>query len=251
MAGHSHWARIKRKKGVTDARRGRLWSKLARAIIVSAKSGGGDPDNNLSLRYAIDKAKAANMPKDTIENAVKKGAGGGEANAYETIYYEGYGAGGVALLVEALTDNRNRTAPEIKKLFERAGGATGASGCVKWMFASKGIVTVPASTANEDQIAELALETGAEDYQLQSDVWEITAPAEAYEPLRQALAAAKIEPQSSELTMVPSSRVTVDAENGQKVLRLVEALEDHDDVQNVYANFDIPDDVMAQMGDLG
>lgn len=248
MAGHSHWARIKRKKGVTDARRGRLWSKLSRAIIVAAKIGGGDPDANLSLRYAIDAAKQANMPKDTIENAIKKGAGGGDANAYETVYYEGYGSGGVALLVEALTDNRNRTAPEVKKIFERAGGAMGVSGCVKWMFASKGIITVPTSAADEDRIAEIALEGGAEDYQLQGDVWEITAPVESYESLRQALAAAGIEPQSSELTMVPSSRVTVDAENGQKLLRLIEALEDQDDVQNVYANFDIPEEVIAALG---
>lgn len=248
MAGHSHWARIKRKKGVTDARRGRLWSKLSRAIIVAAKIGGGDPDANLSLRYAIDAAKQANMPKDTIENAVKKGAGGGDANAYETVYYEGYGSGGVALLVEALTDNRNRTAPEVKKIFERAGGSMGVSGCVKWMFASKGIISVPTSAADEDRIAEIALEGEAEDYQLQGDVWEITAPVESYESLRQALAAAGIEPQSSELTMVPSSRVTVDAENGQKLLRLIEALEDQDDVQNVYANFDIPEEVMASLG---
>jgi YebC/PmpR family DNA-binding regulatory protein len=245
MAGHSHWARIKRKKGVTDARRGRLWSKLARAIIVAAKSGGGDPDANLSLRYAIDKAKAANMPKDTIENAVKKGAGGGEANAYETVWYEGYGPGSVALLVEALTDNRNRTAPEIKKIFERAGGRTGP---VKHLFTSKGIINIATSVADEDKVAEIALEAGAEDYQQAGDVWEITCLPAAYEPLRQAVAKAGIEPASSELTMVPSTRVTVDAENGQKVLRLVETFEDHDDVQNVYANFDIPEEVMATLG---
>jgi YebC/PmpR family DNA-binding regulatory protein len=248
MSGHSHWARIKRKKGVTDQRRGRLWSKLARAVIVAAKAGGGDPDANLTLRYAIDAAKAANMPKDTIENAVKKGAGGGEAESYETAYYEGYGAAGVAILVEALTNNRNRTAPEVKKVFERAGGNLGASGCVKWMFASKGIITVAKSAADEDKIAEIALEAGAEDYQLQGDVWEITAPVEAYEPLRQAFAAAKIELASSELSMVPSNRITVDAEAAGKLLRLVDALEDNDDVQNVYANFDIPDEVMATMG---
>ncbi|MBI4580521.1 MAG: YebC/PmpR family DNA-binding transcriptional regulator, partial [Planctomycetes bacterium] len=251
MAGHSHWARIKRKKGVTDARRGRLWSKLARAVIVAAKAGGPDPDANLSLRYAIDAAKAANMPKDTIENAIKKGAGGGEGENYETVYYEGYGAGGVALLIHALTNNRNRTAPEVKKNFERAGGSMGASGCVKWMFAPKGIVTVPQSAADEDRIAEIALDAGAEDYQLQTDVWEITTSAEAYEPLRQALAKAGLEPQSSELSMVPSSRVTVDAEQGAKVLRLIEALEDQDDVQNVYANYDIPEEVMAAMGRRG
>lgn len=248
MSGHSHWARIKRKKGVTDSRRGRLWSKLSRAIIVAAKIGGGDPDANLSLRYAVDKAKQANMPKDTIENAIKKGAGGGDTNAYETAYYEGYGAGGVALLVEALTDNRNRTAPEVKKIFERGGGAVGASGCVKWMFASKGVFVVPLSAADEDKLAEIALEAGAEDYQLQGDVWEITTSSDNYESMRQALNQAKIEPQSAELTMVPSSRVTVDAENGAKVLRLIDALEDQDDVQSVYANFDIPEEVLAALG---
>jgi YebC/PmpR family DNA-binding regulatory protein len=248
MSGHSHWARIKRKKGVTDARRGRLWSKLSRAIIVAAKAGGGDPDANLSLRYAIDAAKGANMPKDTIENAIKKGAGGGDTNAYETAYYEGYGAGGVAVIVEALTDNRNRTAPEVKKIFERAGCAIGASGCVKWMFASKGIFIVPTSAADEDKIAEIALDTGAEDYQQQGDVWEITTSPDSYEPLRQALAKAKIEPQSAELTMVPSSRVTIDGETGAKVLRLIEALEDQDDVQHVYSNFDMPEEVMAALG---
>ncbi len=248
MSGHSHWSRIKRKKGVTDARRGRLWSKLARAIIVAAKAGGGDPDANLTLRYAIDAAKVANMPKDTIENAVKKGAGGGETESYETAYYEGYGTAGVAVLVEALTNNRNRTSPEVKKIFERAGGNMGASGCVKWMFASKGIITVSSSAADEDRIAELSLEAGAEDYQLQGDVWEITTPPECYEPLRQALAAAKLELVSSELSMVASNRITVDAEAAGKLFRLVEALEEQDDVQNVYTNFDIPDDVAATLG---
>ena len=215
---------------------------------MAAKAGGGDPDANLTLRYAIDAAKVANMPKDTIENAVKKGAGGGETESYETAYYEGYGTAGVAVLVEALTNNRNRTSPEVKKIFERAGGNMGASGCVKWMFASKGIITVSSSAADEDRIAELSLEAGAEDYQLQGDVWEITTPPECYEPLRQALAAAKLELVSSELSMVASNRITVDAEAAGKLFRLVEALEEQDDVQNVYTNFDIPDDVAATLG---
>jgi YebC/PmpR family DNA-binding regulatory protein len=247
MAGHSHWARIKRKKGVTDARRGRLWSKLARNVIVAARSGGGDPSQNLTLRYAIDKAKQANMPKDTIENAIKKGAGGTDDANYETVFYEGYGAGGVAILCEALTDNRNRTAPEIKKIFERSGGNVGAAGCVQWMFSSKGQITVPVAAADEDRIAEIALEGGADDYAQSGDVWEITCEPAAYEPVREALAAAGIEPQSAELSMVPSSTVTVDGASGRKILNLVEALEDHDDVQNVYSNFDLPEDVMATM----
>ena len=247
MAGHSHWARIKRKKGVTDARRGRLWSKLAKNVMAAARTGGPDPDANLKLRYAIDKAKQANMPKDTIENAIKKGSGGTEGAEFQTVLYEGYGAGGVAVLCEALTDNRNRTAPEIKKLFEKHGGAVGAAGCVQWMFSQKGVITVDAAAADEDTIAGIALEAGAEDYSRSEDTWEITCEPAAYEPLRAALAAAGIATRSAELSMVPSSTVTVNAENGAKVLRLVEALEEHDDIQNVYANFDIPAEVMASL----
>lgn len=247
MAGHSHWARIKHKKGVTDARRGRLWSKLARIIIVAARAG-GDPRENLPLRYAIEKAREANMPKDTIENAIKKGTGELGGTTYESVRYEGYGAGGVAILCEALTDNRNRTAPEIKKIFERHGGSLGSAGCVAWLFSSKGQVTVPVSAVDEDKIAEIALEAGADDYRQSDDVWEITCEPAAYEPLRTALVAAGITPQSSELSMIPSNTVTVDAENGRKVLSLIEALEEHDDIQNVYSNFELPDDVMASMG---
>ncbi len=247
MAGHSHWARIKRKKGVTDARRGRLWSKLARCIIVAARAGGGDPSANLALRYAIDKAKQANMPKDTIENAIKKGAGGTEGANYETVFYEGYGAGGVAILCEALTDNRNRTAPEVKKIFERAGGSLGGAGCVQWMFSNKGQVAVSAADADEDKIAEIALEVGADDYKRSDEVWELTCEPGVFEPLREALAAAGITPVSAELAMVPANTVPVDAENGRKVLRLVEELEEHDDVQNVYSNIELSRDVMAAM----
>ncbi len=247
MAGHSHWARIKHKKGVTDSRRGRLWSKLARNVIVAAKRGGGDPGQNLALRYAIDKAKQANMPKDTIENAIKKGAGGAEGANYETVYYEGYGTGGIAILAEALTDNRNRTAPEVKKIFERQGGSVGAAGCVQWMFASKGQIAVPADAADEDRIAEIALEAGADDYTRSDDLWEITCEPTAFEPLRAALAAAGITIQSAELAMVPSTAITVDADNGAKLLKLIDALEDHDDIQNVYANFELPPEVLATL----
>lgn len=246
MAGHSHWARIKHKKGVTDSRRGRLWSKLARNIIVAAKRG-ADPRDNLQLRYAVDKAKQANMPKDTIENAIKKGAGGGEGANFEIVYYEGYGAGGVAILAEALTDNRNRTAPEVKKIFERTNGNIGSAGCVQWMFSSKGQVTVPVAAADEDRIAELALEVGAEDYVRDGDVWEISCEPGVFEPLRETLTKAGMAPASAELSMVPSSTIKVDGENARKVLALVEALEDHDDIQNVYANFEISDEVMASV----
>ncbi len=249
MAGHSHWARIKRKKGVTDARRGRLWSKLSRAIIVAAKTGGGDPRENLSLRYAIDKAKEANMPKDTIENAIKKGTGGGADIEYVTIYYEGYAAGGVAMLCEALTDNRNRTAPEVTKIFQKHGGSIGAPGCVQWMFSSKGQITVDADAADEDRIAEIALEGGADDYELSSNAWEISCEPAAFEAVREALESAGITPQSAEISMIPANTITVDADTGRKVLNLMESLEDHDDVQNVYANFEIPEDIMAAMED--
>ncbi|GMV98764.1 MAG: YebC/PmpR family DNA-binding transcriptional regulator [Phycisphaerae bacterium] len=247
MAGHSHWAKIKRKKGVTDARRGRLWSKLARNIIVAAKAGGGKPEDNLALRYAIEKAKAANMPRDTIENAIKKGTGELGAVHYETVFYEGYGAGGVAILCEALTDNRNRTAPEVRKIFERAGGNVGSAGSVQWMFQPKGQVLVPIKAADEDTIAAIALEAGADDYVNSGDVWEIICEPAGFEPLRAALAAAQIEVQSAELTRVPTTTVPVDAETGRKVLALVDALEDHDDIQNVFTNFELPEDMMASM----
>ena len=248
MAGHSHWSRIKRKKAVVDARRGRLWSKISRIIIVAARTGGGNPDDNLSLRYAIDKAKAANMPKDTIENAIKKGTGGGEGTEYQTVYYEGYGPNGVAILVEAMTDNRHRTAPEINKIFERNHGNIGAPGCVQWMFSNKGQITGSTTAEDEDRIAESALEAGADAYKQTDDVWELTCEPTAFEPLRAALGTHGIEPVSAELVMIPSSTVTVDAENGRKLLDLLEAFEEHDDVQNVYANFDLPSDVMAAMG---
>lgn len=247
MAGHSHWARIKRKKGVTDARRGRLWSKLSRNVIVAARVGGGDPSANLNLRYAIDKAKQANMPKDTIENAIKKGVGGADGANFETVYYEGYGAGGVAILAEALTDNRNRTSPEVKKIFERTGGNVGTAGSVKWMFSSKGQFAIAVSAADEDRIAGIALEAGAEDYSCTDDMWEITCEPTSFEAVRAALTREGIEPQSAELVMVPSTTIPVDAETAGKILRLTEALEEQEDVQNVYSNFDIPAEVLATL----
>ena len=247
MSGHSHWAKIRRGKAATDARRGRLWSKLARRVIVAARHGGGNADENLTLRYAVDDCKAANMPNDTIERAIKKGTGELGGENYEAVLYEGYGPGGVAFMVDCLTDNRNRTAADIRKMFERSGGQLGASGCVAWMFQQKGTFVVSAELADEDTLMEIALEAGADDYQKSQDVWEITCEPAAFEPLREALAAAGIEPQSAELSMVPSSTVPLDADRGRKVLNLVEALEEHDDVQNVYANFEIPDHVMAAL----
>ncbi len=247
MAGHSHWAGIKHKKAVIDKRRGRLWSKLARNIIVAAKAGGGDPAANLALRYAIDKAKQGNMPRDTIENAVKKGTGEIEGVSYEPILYEGYGAGGAAIMVDCLTDNRNRTGPEMRKIFEKHAGNMGTSGCVAWLFAKRGLFTVSIDDADEDQVMDVALSAGADDYKRSGALWEITCEPEQYESTKAALDTAEIPTQVAELSMMPSTAVTLDASAGRKVLNLMEALEDHDDVQNVYSNFDLPDEVMAEL----
>lgn len=248
MAGHSHWAGIKHKKAANDAKRGKVWSKLARLIIVAAKTGGGDPSANLSLRYAIDKAKAANMPKDTIEKAIKKGTGELEGQSFEEVLYEGYGPGGVAVMIEALTDNRNRTAPEVKKIFERRDGSLGTSGCVNWMFSKKGLITVNQSDADEEQLMELALSAGADDMTTDADVYEITCEPGAYEGLKNALQEEEIPMQVAELSMVAQNDVAVDdTDTARKIIALMEDLEDHDDVQNVYSNFDIPDEIMSKV----
>ncbi len=248
MAGHSHWAGIKHKKAANDAKRGKVWSKVARMIIVAAKNGGGDPDANLSLRYAIDKAKAANMPKDTIEKAVKKGTGELGGVQYDEVLYEGYAPGGIAVMVEGLTDNRNRTAPEIKKIFERRGGSMGASGCVSWMFSQKGLITVDAASIDEDALMEIALSAGADDLQNTGSIYEITCEPSAYEALKTALEEKEIPLASAELSRVPQNTVPVgDEETARKILALMEDFEDHDDVQNVYANFDIPDTILEKI----
>ena len=246
MSGHSHWAGIKHKKAANDAKRGKVWSKIARTIIVAAKTGGPDPGMNLALRYAIDKAKQANMPKDTIEKAVKKGSGGLEGVDYVEVLYEGYAPGGIAIMVDALTDNRNRTAPEIKKLFERKNGSLGASGCVNWMFKKKGLITVSVSDIDENALMEIALSAGADDMQTTTDVFELTCDPAAYEELKKNLESEEIPIQVAEISMVPDNTVPIDdVETAKKVLDLMESFEDHDDVQNVYANFDISDEVMA------
>ncbi len=247
MAGHSHWARIKRAKAANDARRGKQWSKLARRVIVAAKTGGGNPEENLQLRYAIDDARAANMPKDTIANAIKKGTGESGAENYERVLYEGYGPAGVAVMVDCLTDNRNRTVPEIRKAFERAGGQLGSTNCVAWMFAQKGTFTLEASAVDEDKLLEICLEAGAEDVKSEGDAFEVTCEVGSFGEVKQALADAGVETIAAEIAMVPGNTVTLDAEKARQVLNLMEALEEHDDVQNVYANFDIPEDVAANL----
>ncbi len=248
MAGHSHWAKIKRAKASNDAKRGRVWSKLARKIMVAAKQGGADPDENLQLRYAIDEAKAANMPNDTIDRAVKKGAGELGAENFEQVIYEGYGPGGVAFMVDCLTDNRNRTASEVRKIFELAGGQLGQSNCVAWMFEQKGSVVVSSEVADEDTLMEVALEAGADDVTTEGDLFEITCRPDVFSDLNAALEVREVPVVSAEIAMVPQNNITVPPDKASKVVKLMEKLEDHDDVQKVYANFDIPEEILATAG---
>jgi YebC/PmpR family DNA-binding regulatory protein len=248
MAGHSHWANIARKKAVVDAKRGKLWSKLAKAIIVAAKHGGGDPDANLRLRYAIDAAKAVSMPKDNIQRAIKTGTGELKGGDLEESLYEGYAAGGVAVLCEILTDNKNRTAPEIRKIFEMCGGKLGGTGCVAYLFERKGVVRLPATACDEDRIMELAIEAGADDVKAADDHWEITCDPSAMTAVIDALKAAGLEPAANEMVRIPTNTVDVDdVETARKVLNLMERLDDHDDVQSVAANFSIPDAALAEL----
>lgn len=249
MAGHSHWAGIKHKKALIDNKRGKLWGKLSKAIIVAAKMGGGDPDQNPRLRLAISDAKSGRMPKDTIERAVKKGTGELDGGNYEEIVYEGYGAGGVAVYCDILTDNRNRTAPEIRKIFELGDGKLGATGCVAWMFERKGLFLISRDKMDEDTLMEIALEAGAEDVQTGADKYELWCDPDAYSHVADSLEKAGIETDLQQLTRIPSTTVDLDASAAKKVLRLMEKLDDHDDVQSVSANFNIPDSVMASISD--
>lgn len=247
MAGHSHWAGIKHKKALIDNKRGKVWSKISKALMVAAKMGGGDPDTNPRLRVPLADARAARMPKDNIERAIKKGTGELDGGDMEAILYEGYGPGGVAILCDILTDNRNRTAPELRKLFEVHGGKLGATGCVAYLFERKGLVVLPASLVDEESLMELALTAGAEDVRREEENFEIVSEPDNYADLLAALESAQLEPSIKELTRIPSSTVDLDAESGRKVLKLMEALDDHDDVQGVSSNFNIPKEVMEQI----
>jgi YebC/PmpR family DNA-binding regulatory protein len=249
MAGHSHWANIAHKKGLIDAKRGKLWSKLARALIVAAKEGGGDPATNLKLRYAIADAKAVSLPKDNIERAIKKGTGELEGGNLEAAIYEGYGPAGVAVLCEIYTDNRNRTAPEIRKIFEIAGGKLGATGCVAWMFDRKGVARVARDKIEEDALMELALDAGADDVRTDGDIYEVIAEPEAFTGVLAAIEAASIAPESTQFTRLPKDTVDITGEDARRVLKLMEALDDHDDVQSVSSNFNIPEEAMAELGE--
>jgi YebC/PmpR family DNA-binding regulatory protein len=249
MAGHSHWANISRKKSVIDAKRGKLWSKLAKAIIVAAKHGGPDPDANLRLRYAIDAAKAVSMPKDNIQRAIRTGTGELKGGNLEESIYEGYAVGGVAVMCEILTDNKNRTAPEIRKIFEVCDGKLGSTGCVAYLFQRVGVVRVPQASCGEDQLMELTLEAGASDVKLVGDRWEVTCEPQAMAAVVDAVQKGGLQVESNEIMRVPTNTVDVDdVDTARKVLDLVERLDDHDDVQSVAANFNIPDEAMAQLG---
>jgi YebC/PmpR family DNA-binding regulatory protein len=242
MSGHSHWSKIKRAKGANDATRGKVWSKIARKIIIAAKNG-GDPKDNLSLRYVIEEAKAANMPKDTIEKAIAKGAGGQDAESFEAALYEGYAPGGVALMVDVLTNNRSRTAPEIRKIFESAGGRLATSGSVSFQFVKQGLISVKAQEISEDRLMELALEAGADDVINEGEFFEVVTAPTALHKVKEALAAAKVPIENAEAAYVPNSTVTVDTATAQRVLRLIDAFQDNDDVQAVSHNAEIPDSV--------
>ncbi len=250
MSGHSKWAGIKHKKALVDAKRGAAFGKLARAITVAAKEGGGDPDHNAALAQAIIKAKDANMPHDNIDRAIKKGTGAGsEAESYQHLTYEGYGPNGVAIYLTALSDNKNRTAADVRYIFDRGGGKLGTDGSVSWMFERKGVIFVDAAGKDEDQLMEAAIEAGAEDVVAEGDVFEIRTDPADFVTVRSGLEAAGIKYTSADLTMIPKTTVTLDESDARKTLRLLDQLEDNDDVQEVYANFDIPDDVMERIAE--
>ncbi len=246
MSGHSKWSSIKHKKGAADAKRGKLFSKLARAIIVAAREGGGDPSANLALQNAIEKARSYSMPKDNIERAIARGAGAdGDGDAYEPIVYEGYGPNGVALIVEALTDNKNRTASEVRHIFSKHDGNLAGSGAAAHLFERRGIVLVPSDGVDEDELMLAAADGGADDVELDGSSFEVSSAPETLTSVREAIEGAGFTIESVEVALIPKTNVTVDDEAAaRKILRLMDALEDNDDVQDVYANFDIPEAVL-------
>ncbi len=246
MSGHSKWSQIKRQKGANDAKRGAVFTKVAREIGMAAREGGGDPDGNFKLRLAMDKARTVNMPADIIKRAIEKAVGGAEGAQFEEITYEGYGPGGVAILVAAATDNRNRTAADVRAIFTKAGGQLAGAGAVAWQFEPRGLIAIPRGTGDADEVALLAIDAGADDVDTESDPIEVFTPPSQLESVRRGLEAAGVHVESAELTMQARNTVEVDAAHARQNLRLIEHLEDHDDVQRVTANFEIPDDVFAE-----
>ena len=247
MSGHSHWATIRRQKAAVDAKKGKVFSKCAKAIISAARTGGGDPNANTKLRYAVDDARAVNMPKDKIDRAILKGTGELEGQHLAEAIYEGYGVGGVALIVEAVTDNRNRTTPEIRRIFEHSGGSLTSQGSVAWMFRKKGVLSVKRDAVDEDTLMETVLEAGADDMATYDDLYEITCEPSAFGDVKQALLDNDISADTAQMANVAKQNVAPSIEDARKVVKLMEALEEHDDVQNVSANFDIPAELMVEM----
>ncbi len=245
MAGHSHSANIAVRKGKQDAARAKLYSKLSRYIIVAARAGGGDPETNLKLRYAIDKAKAVSMPKDNIDRAIKRGTGELGGEIMEELSYEGFGPGGVAIFVDAMTDNRNRTNGEVRKIFERGGGNMGGPGCVGYLFDRKGVIVVDGKSTTEDALMNLVLESGADDMTPVGDDFEILCEPSALNQVQESLQKAGITPKSAEVAMIPKAGVDVDVETGKKIVKLMEMLDEHDDVQNVFSSATLTDEMMA------
>lgn len=250
MSGHSKWAGIKHKKALVDAKRGKAFGKLGRAITVAAREGGGDPEHNAALATAIIKAKDVNMPHDNIDRAIKKGTGAGsDAETFHHLTYEGYGPAGVAVYLTALTDNKNRTAADVRYIFDRSGGKLGTDGSVSWMFERKGVILVDVAGRDEDDFMLTAIEAGAEDVLTEGDVFEVRCDQSDFMAVRENLEAAGIKFSSAELTMIPKDTISLDESGARKILRLLDALEDNDDVQEVYANFDITDDVMEAIAE--
>ena len=243
MSGHSHWAKIKRAKAGNDAKRGKVWSKIARKIIIAARAGGGDPAANLTLRYTIDEARAVNMPRDTIEKAIMKGTGELGAENYESATYEGYAPGGIAIMIEALTNNRSRTAPELRKIFEVAGGNLAQSGSVSFQFVKQGVITIKAEGVSEDKLIEVALDAGAEDVKNEGEAFVVITGPTVMHKVKDAIAAAGIAIEASEVSFQPTTTIPLTPAAATKLLRLIDALEDNEDVQNVSHNAEIPDSV--------
>ncbi len=248
MSGHSKWSTIKHKKGAADAKRGKIFSKLAKAITSAARQGGGNPDMNLKLQYAIDSAKSENMPKDNIERAILKGTGelGAGTILYECLY-EGYGSNGIAVLVEILTDNKNRTASEIRKIFERGGGNLGESGCVSWMFQKKGLITIDISEIDEDKLMALVLDAGCEDLQIEDGKYQIDCETKDFNSVKKMLQDEGVKIELAEISWIPNTLIELDKAKGRSVISFMEKLENHDDVQSVYANLSLSQDIMDEL----
>ena len=251
MSGHSKWSQIKRQKGVNDAKRGQLFTKLGREITISARDGGGDPNSNFRLRLALQKARESNMPMDNVDRALKRGTGGGEGASLEEITYEGYGAGGAAIMVEAMTDNRNRAASDVRGTFARAGGSLGETGCVSWLFDSRGVITLDIGTADPDELSLAAIDAGAEDVQVEDGVLEVYTQPSDMEVVRHALEASKLTITGAEVTMVPKTVADLSTKDAVAVMKMLERLEELDDVQRVYSNIEVSEEVLAEYDAVG